>query len=152
MSFKMKVPIPILATLLVLVGCSNNRFPDPYAGFVHASPEHGYWKEVANDKQLVGELHFHTKGFSITYNPFETYKDYWGSYSIDESQAEIRITVDSGNKIPEFPKAIGIFQQKGKNEILISGIALDSRRPGKKQFRFERFNSHKHTSYFQNPN
>jgi hypothetical protein len=134
----MKPLLPILATLLLLGGCSNNRLPEPYTGFVHTSPEHGYWKEVASDKQLIGELHFHTKGFSITYNPFETYKDYWGSYTMDNSQTEIRITVDGGNKLPEFPKATGDFHQKIHNEISISGIALDSRRPNKKQFRFER--------------
>jgi hypothetical protein len=105
---------------------------------VHTTPEHGYWKEVSSDKELIGELHFHTKEVSITCNPFETYKDYWGSYAMDNSQKEIRITVDGGNKLPDFLKATGNFKRIGDNEISISGIAFDSRRPTKKQFRFER--------------
>lgn len=135
----MKPSIFILVALLMVGGCSKNRIPDPYAGFEHASAEQGYWKEVTSDKETIGELHFHSKGFSLTYNPFESYKDYWGDYTINEKRGEIRLNVETGNRLPGFSKATGSFQRVGGDEIEISGIGLDSRRSTKERFRFERF-------------
>lgn len=135
----MKNPISILVALFMVCGCSKNQFPDPYAGFKHPSAEHGYWREITNDRQSIGELHFHSKGFSLTYNPFETYKDYWGSYTLNEKN-EIEFTIDSGNKLPAFAKASGKLQKVAGDEINISGIGMDSRRPSKVDFCFKRIN------------
>ncbi len=137
----MKNLISPLVVLLLVSGCSQNRLPDPYAGFKHDDVAQGYWKEVSSDDKSIRELHFHTKGFSVTYSPFESYKDYWGTYTLNEKKDKIRFTVDGGNRRPEFIKATGAFQQQGKDEIRIDGIALDSRKPTKNHFRFERFRS-----------
>lgn len=137
----MKNPIFMLVALIAVGGCSHQLFLDPYSGFEHTTAEQGHWKEVTSDKEAIGELHFHSKGFSITYSPFESYKDYWGIYTVNEQQDEIRLNVDGGNRLPEFSKASGRFQKVGGNEIRISGIGLDSRRPAKDYFRFERFHS-----------
>ena len=123
----------------LLVGCTGNRFPDPYAGFEHAAQEQGYWKEVTPDEENIKELHLHTKGISITYMPFETYKDYWGTYSLTDDRNQIQIVIEGGNTLPGFDEATGNFVEERSNEIRITGIRLDSRRPSKTDFRFERF-------------
>jgi hypothetical protein len=133
----MKNPISILLAIIMVSGCSKNRLPDPYAGYKHTSVEHGYWREITNDKQYIGELHFHAKGFSVTYNPFETYKDYWGSYTLNEKN-EIGFTVDSGNQLPAFTNASGKVEKADGDEISISGISMDSRRLSKVDFHFKR--------------
>ncbi|MEO7177555.1 MAG: hypothetical protein ABIW83_01810 [Allosphingosinicella sp.] len=39
-------------------------------------------------------------GFSVTFQPFETYQDYWGSYTFDPATKRIRLTVAGGNFVP----------------------------------------------------
>ena len=38
--------------------------------------------------------------FSVTFMPFESYKDYWGTYSYDPATGALRMTVESGNNVP----------------------------------------------------
>ena len=130
----------IFTIALILCNCSaKNRFPDPYQGFEHRTAEHGYWKEITKSKDSIEELHLHSKGISITYNPFETYKDYWGAYDLREQKTKIHLTVAGGNRLPDFKEVTGNFTQIGSDLLTIKGIALDYRRPGKKNFRFQRF-------------
>ena len=123
----------------LLVGCTANRFPDPYAGFEHSAQEQGYWKEVTTDEEKINELHLHSKGISITYTPFETYKDYWGKYSLTDERHQIHVKIEGGNKLPGFEEATGRFVEIQSDEIRITGIRMDSRRPNKTDFRLERF-------------
>lgn len=39
-------------------------------------------------------------GFSVTFTPFETYRDYWGSYAWDADTGRLRLTVVGGNFVP----------------------------------------------------
>ncbi|HEX8525526.1 hypothetical protein [Allosphingosinicella sp.] len=49
----------------------------------------------------IGELEFRGENrFSVTFYPFETYRDYWGSYSFDPATGALRLTVEGGNFIP----------------------------------------------------
>lgn len=49
----------------------------------------------------VRELEFMPENrFSVTFMPFETYKDYWGSYSFDPATRRLRLTVQGGNNVP----------------------------------------------------
>jgi hypothetical protein len=49
----------------------------------------------------VGELEFQPENrFSVTFMPFETYQDYWGTYSFDPATKHIRLTVEGGNFVP----------------------------------------------------
>ncbi|HEX8307523.1 MAG TPA: hypothetical protein VF645_03800 [Allosphingosinicella sp.] len=49
----------------------------------------------------VGELEFRPENrFSVTYMPFETYQDYWGTYSFDPATKRLRLTVEGGNFVP----------------------------------------------------
>jgi hypothetical protein len=129
----------IFLTILVVCGCVGNRFPDAYSGFEPASREQAYWREVGGGKELIGELHLHSEGFSITYQSFEVYKDYWGTYTMGREQDGIRLFVRGGNRLPAFEEETGRITWDGEGEMSVDGIALDSRRPEKTRFRFERF-------------
>ena len=49
----------------------------------------------------VRELEFNPNGgFSVTFLPFETYKDYWGGYTFDPATGHIRMNVTGGNFVP----------------------------------------------------
>lgn len=49
----------------------------------------------------VGELELGPDDrFSVTFQPFETYKDYWGSYTFDPASGRLVMTVDGGNFTP----------------------------------------------------
>ncbi|MGC6466437.1 MAG: hypothetical protein ACON38_16960 [Akkermansiaceae bacterium] len=135
----MNTRIVLVALGAVFVSCSPNTFPDPYAGFEHVSSEQGYWKELTSGEEQIRELHLHSKGFSVTFQPFETYKDYWGPYALGDDRRSIKLDVDGGNDLPAFEEGSGRFVEKGNQEIRIDGIVLDKRRPFQKSFRFQRF-------------
>lgn len=48
----------------------------------------------------VGELEFGGNRFSVTFRPFESYRDYWGTYSFDPATGALRMTVEGGNFVP----------------------------------------------------
>jgi hypothetical protein len=49
----------------------------------------------------VRELEFRPENrFSVTFMPFETYRDYWGSYSFDPATRQLRLKVEGGNFVP----------------------------------------------------
>jgi hypothetical protein len=50
----------------------------------------------------VGELEFSPGSrFSVTFRPFESYRDYWGRYSFDPATRRMALTVEGGNFVPE---------------------------------------------------
>lgn len=49
----------------------------------------------------VGEIEFTDKGqFSVTFQPFETYRDYWGTYEFDPATGAVAMKVEGGNYQP----------------------------------------------------
>jgi hypothetical protein len=51
----------------------------------------------------VGELEFMPGNrFSVTYRPFESYRDYWGSYSFDPATRRLVLKPEGGNFVPPF--------------------------------------------------
>lgn len=48
-----------------------------------------------------GEVEFSGENhFSVTFEPFESYRDYWGTYEFDASTGRLRMTVAGGNFVP----------------------------------------------------
>lgn len=134
-------PLMMLASALTLVGCvqSGPTAEAPYAGYKHTLPEHGYWKEVGGGGgRQIQELHLHKRGFSVTFNPWGTYKDYWGNYSLKDGALVLR--VEGGNELPKFKRPIGTLQMQGDKYLTISNIRLDYKRPGQARFKFVRVN------------
>jgi hypothetical protein len=65
----------------------------------------GRWSQRAVEgcsiAEPVGELEFMPESrFSVTFRPFETYRDYWGTYSFDPATGALRMTVEGGNFVP----------------------------------------------------
>jgi hypothetical protein len=58
--------------------------------------------ELCNVASPVRELQFTENGFfTVTFMPFETYKDYWGRYRFDPETGKLSLTVEDGNHTPE---------------------------------------------------
>jgi hypothetical protein len=85
---------------------------DVYVYTPEANPLFGTWREEVQfscetDEELVpeeriGELSFGADGkFSVTWHPFEIYKDYWGTYAFDLDQGTLDLTGAEGNYVPE---------------------------------------------------
>jgi hypothetical protein len=76
-----------------------------------ANPLIGVWREEAQlacesgtevvPAEAIAELLFFADGtFAVTWFPFESYKDYWGTYTFDLAQETLELTVTGGNTIP----------------------------------------------------
>jgi hypothetical protein len=75
----------------------------------------------------IRELIFWADGtFSVTWHPFETYRDYWGIYTYDRKKGTIKITVDKGNKIPSDIDGEGYYSLRQNGELVLKGIWLGS--------------------------
>ena len=63
----------------------------------------GKWSQVreACNGHAIGEVIFRPDGtFAVTWAPFETYVDYWGTYRFDPGTGELALTPDGGNFVP----------------------------------------------------
>jgi hypothetical protein len=50
----------------------------------------------------IGELEFTAEGrFAVTWHPFETYQDYWGTYRFAAETGALSMKVDGGNDVPD---------------------------------------------------
>lgn len=73
---------------------------------------------------IVRELVFHRgRTFTVTRTPFESYRDYWGTYTYDVSSGRLVLTVDGGNSLPEFRTATMIARVVN-GELVLQGPAL----------------------------
>jgi hypothetical protein len=64
----------------------------------------GTWRQLDAEcagAEPVRELVFEPGGhYSVTWLPFETYKDYWGAWRYDARSRVLTLTVDGGNYQP----------------------------------------------------
>nr|WP_321509376.1 hypothetical protein [uncultured Hyphomonas sp.] len=69
------------------------------------NPLVGTWRQDRENcpaSSAIQELVFTGGGdFSVTWTPFEVYKDYWGTYTYDPETGAIHLDVEGGNQIPE---------------------------------------------------
>ena len=84
------------------------------------NPLFGYWREEAQlscgsgaevaPALPIQELVFDSDGtFAVTWVPFESYRDYWGTYTYDLAQGTLELTVTGGNTIPADVDGTGRF-------------------------------------------
>ncbi|MFH1592685.1 MAG: hypothetical protein ABIB47_04950 [Candidatus Woesearchaeota archaeon] len=75
-----------------------------------ATPLVGMWREQAayscsgqriNSREPFRELVFGDSSFTFTWAPFESYVDYWGTYSYNSESGEVVMSITGGNQIPE---------------------------------------------------
>ncbi len=98
-----------VAWAILLFGLACSPGDEPYEG----APLVGTWREEtqiacgtgaevpvpANSR--INELVLRADGtFSVTWMPFESYKDYWGRFQADIPEGRLSLFVDYGNHVP----------------------------------------------------
>lgn len=90
----------------------------------------GLWSQRSLEgcsAESIGELEFRPDNrFAVTFHPFETYQDYWGSYVWDADTGRIRLTVEGGNFVPPGLDLDGAAELAG-GRLRLTGLYLGSR-------------------------
>ena len=73
----------------------------------------------------IGELEFTAGGgFSVTFRPFESYKDYWGSYRLDQATGALSLSVRGGNYQPPWLDLEGKARIADDGALLLENVYL----------------------------
>ena len=103
-----------------------------------AQPLVGIWREQSQiscgtgegiaPAEPIGELRFDADGtFSVTWHPFEVYRDYWGTYEADPATGDLKLTVESGNiPTPAGFDGTGAFEVTSDGSLVLHDIWLGS--------------------------
>jgi len=79
----------------------------------------------------VEELKFTAAGaFDVTWRPFETYRDYWGTYVYDPTTHRLTLTVTGGNHVPANLDLEGEARLQADGSLALSGLWLGQPEPG----------------------
>lgn len=131
--------VVVIASAVAVQGCAahagdrhlSGHDTQPSAGSFPAIE--GTWHEetptacqkAAGDANAwgIGELKFTADGkFNVTWVPFETYVDYWGTYTYDRATGALTMTVESGNHVPTDAKLAGTARTDPDGKLQITGI------------------------------
>jgi hypothetical protein len=104
-----------------------------------ANPLIGIWREEAQlacddgtevvPAKAIEELIFFADGtFAVTWDPFESYQDYWGTYTFDLSKGTLELTVTGGNIIPPDVDGKGEFAVDASGRLILSDLWLGASR------------------------
>ena len=75
----------------------------------------------------IGELYFRADGtYSVTWDPFETYKDYWGEYSFDLESGALSLSQTGGNYLPIDFDGEGQFRIDANADLILESIWMGS--------------------------
>ncbi len=105
------------------------------------NPLVGIWKEEAQfacgtgeeaaPEKPIRELRFQADGsFSVTWTPFEVYKDYWGTYTYDLEQGTLELGITGGNYIPDDVDGSGLFSLDEQGRLILRDMWLGSPHEG----------------------
>jgi hypothetical protein len=73
----------------------------------------------------VGEIEFTENGrFSVTFQPFETYRDYWGKYEFDPATGAVAMKVDGGNYQPPGLDLEGVARFAEDGALVLEDVYL----------------------------
>jgi hypothetical protein len=106
-----------------------------YVYTLEANPLFGVWREEAQfscetdevvvPEERIGELSFGADGeFSVTWYPFEIYKDYWGTYTFDLNQGTLDLTGAEGNYVPEDVDGNGSWSIDEEGRLVLKDMWL----------------------------
>jgi hypothetical protein len=106
-----------------------------------ANPLVGIWREQAQTtcdtseevvpEERIGELRFDADGtFSVTWAPFEIYRDYWGSYQFDAALGTLELEAEGGNYVPEDVDGSGSYVIDEEGGLLLQDMWLGTRWEG----------------------
>lgn len=99
------------------------------------NPLVGLWQEQAQlacgdgaevvPDMPIEELVFAADGqFAVTWQPFESYVDYWGTYAFDLDTGTIELHVTSGNRVPPDIDGQGRFAIDDNGDLVLTDIWL----------------------------
>lgn len=98
--------------------------PNPLAGTWMQSEPPTCVQGFRPDDAIVRELVFNRgRTFTVTRTPFESYRDYWGTYTYDVSTASLTLTVENGNNRPGF-QTVATTARVVDGELTVDGPAL----------------------------
>jgi len=93
----------------------------------------GTWHQVEAEcvgAEPVRELIFEANGrYSVTWAPFETYKDYWGGWRFDAHTRVLTLTVDGGNYQPTDRVLAGEVSAEA-HQLTLGALSLGSPQHG----------------------
>ena len=73
----------------------------------------------------IEELVINADGtFTVTWFPFETYKDYWGTYAFDQERGTLEMTIEFGNYVPDDVDGSGRFSFDERGFLVLTDIWL----------------------------
>lgn len=91
----------------------------------------GAWREQSKvctgetPQDPVNELEFKDTGdFSITYFPFESYRDFWGKAEFDAKSGALAMTTTGGNRVPDSADLSGTVTLKDEKTLILEGFFL----------------------------
>jgi len=99
------------------------------------NPFVGFWREAAQlacddgaeivPESGIEEMIFAADGsFAVTWQPFESYVDYWGTYTFDLDAGTVELTVADGNHVPDDVDGMGRFAVDGAGNLVLSDLWL----------------------------
>ena len=114
---------------------------DVYVYTREANPLFGTWREdaefaCADDAEIkpdhvINELLFRADGtVNVTWNPFELYVDYWGTYAFDKNAGTLRIHPTGGNYVPDDIDGDGTFTIDALGALVLDEMWLGSPKAG----------------------
>ncbi|HEV7227144.1 hypothetical protein [Brevundimonas sp.] len=78
--------------------------------------------------QPLAELKFTDDGkFGATWQPFESYVDYWGSIAFDPATGAVALTPTGGNFVPPLLDTEGKARLDGERRLILEGVYLGDR-------------------------
>lgn len=81
--------------------------------------------EGPSPPEPIRELIFDSMGgYSVTWLPFETYKDYWGKARFDATGRRLALTVDQGNRRPTGAILEGEARLDAEGRLILDGFHL----------------------------
>jgi hypothetical protein len=105
-------------------GASSTGAPPAFVGTWHQ------FDANCPGAEPVRELIFQPNGhFSVTWAPFETYQDYWGSWRYDARTHVLTLAVDNGNYVPTDLAPSGEVSVDAQH-LMLGAISLGSPRQG----------------------
>lgn len=102
-----------------------------------SNPLRGYWQQAGAtcfEGHVIHQLVFRSDGtFSVTWDPFEVYTDYWGYYTFDRpAKGRLSMGIRGGNYVPPAFAGDGqytITEKDGVRTLVLHGIDFGIR-PG----------------------
>lgn len=95
----------------------------------------GNWREQSKmcigetPADPVNELEFKDIGeFSVTYFPFESYRDYWGAMAFDAAAGTLSLATTGGNRVPTQAKLSGKVSLTPDGKLVLEGFFLSEPR------------------------